>query len=58
MWTHGVPVDEQSKQQPINTASMPFFYKWPAVMASSQVRILASSPNNKAHIGKPAKPPP
>ena len=35
MWTHGVPVDEQSKQQPINTASMPFFYKWLAVMASS-----------------------
>jgi len=27
MWTHGVPVDEQSKQQPLNTASMPFIYK-------------------------------
>jgi hypothetical protein len=38
MWTHGVPVDEQLKQQPLNTASMPFIYKWLAVMASSQVR--------------------
>jgi len=44
MWTHGVPVDEQLKQQPLNTASMPFIYKWLVVMASSQVRILACSP--------------
>jgi tRNA-splicing ligase RtcB (3'-phosphate/5'-hydroxy nucleic acid ligase) len=27
MWTHRVPVDEQSKQRPLNTASMPFIYK-------------------------------
>jgi tRNA-splicing ligase RtcB len=32
MWTRGVPVDEQSKQQLLNTASMPFIYKWLAVM--------------------------
>lgn len=32
MWTRGVPVDEGSKQQLLNTASMPFIYKWLAVM--------------------------
>lgn len=32
MWTKGVPVDEASKQQLFNTASMPFIYKWMAVM--------------------------
>src|SRR5215468_4262350 len=32
MWTRGVPVDGQSKQQLLNTASMPFIYKWLAVM--------------------------
>ena len=32
MWTRGVPVDEASKRQLINTASMPFIYRWLAVM--------------------------
>jgi len=32
MWTRGVPVDEPSKRQLLNTASMPFIYKWMAVM--------------------------
>jgi tRNA-splicing ligase RtcB (3'-phosphate/5'-hydroxy nucleic acid ligase) len=32
MWTRGVPVDEASKKQLANTASMPFIYKWLAVM--------------------------
>ena len=32
MWTRGVPVDEGSKRQLLNTASMPFIYKWLAVM--------------------------
>ncbi|MGE0241670.1 MAG: RtcB family protein [Parvibaculaceae bacterium] len=32
MWTKGVPVDEASQQQLLNTASMPFIYKWMAVM--------------------------
>jgi tRNA-splicing ligase RtcB len=32
MWTRGVPVDEPSKHQLLNTASMPFIYKWMAVM--------------------------
>lgn len=32
MWTRGVPVDESSKRQILNTASMPFIYKWMAVM--------------------------
>jgi tRNA-splicing ligase RtcB (3'-phosphate/5'-hydroxy nucleic acid ligase) len=32
MWRRGVPVDEGSKQQLLNTASMPFIYKWLAVM--------------------------
>jgi tRNA-splicing ligase RtcB (3'-phosphate/5'-hydroxy nucleic acid ligase) len=32
MWTRGVPVDEGSKAQLQNTASMPFIYKWLAVM--------------------------
>ncbi|MBC8050650.1 MAG: RtcB family protein [Chitinophagales bacterium] len=32
MWTRGVPLDEPSRQQLLNTASMPFIYKWLAVM--------------------------
>lgn len=32
MWTRGVPVDEASKEQLLNTARMPFIYKWLAVM--------------------------
>ena len=32
MWTRGVPVDESSRQQLLNTARMPFIYKWLAVM--------------------------
>ncbi len=32
MWTRGVPVDEGSRRQLLNTASMPFIYKWLAVM--------------------------
>ncbi len=32
MWTRGVPVDENSRQQLLNTAQMPFIYKWLAVM--------------------------
>jgi tRNA-splicing ligase RtcB len=32
MWTRGVPVDESSKRQLLNTASMPFIYRWLAVM--------------------------
>lgn len=32
MWTRGVPVDEASQRQLLNTATMPFIYKWMAVM--------------------------
>ncbi len=32
MWTRGVPVDEASKRQLLNTATLPFIYKWLAVM--------------------------
>ncbi|MGO9486855.1 MAG: RtcB family protein [Rhodomicrobium sp.] len=32
MWTRGVPVDEGSKRQLLNTATLPFIYKWLAVM--------------------------
>ena len=32
MWTRGVPVDEASKRQLLNTATMPFIHKWMAVM--------------------------
>jgi tRNA-splicing ligase RtcB len=32
MWTRGVPVDEGSKRQLLNTASLPFIYRWLAVM--------------------------
>jgi tRNA-splicing ligase RtcB len=32
MWTRGVPVDERSKEQLLKTASLPFIYKWLAVM--------------------------
>lgn len=32
MWTRGVPVDEPSKRQLLNTAKLPFIYKWLAVM--------------------------
>lgn len=32
MWTRGVTVDDKSKQQLLQTAQMPFIYKWMAVM--------------------------
>ncbi|WP_184034779.1 RtcB family protein [Chitinivorax tropicus] len=32
MWTEGVPVEDDARQQLINTAKMPFIYKWLAVM--------------------------
>ena len=32
MWTQGVPVEEAAKHQLINAASLPFIYKWLAVM--------------------------
>lgn len=32
MWTNGVPVDEPSQRQLLQTAQMPFIYKWMAVM--------------------------
>ncbi len=32
MWTNGVLVDDNSKQQLLQTAQMPFIYKWMAVM--------------------------
>ncbi|HEO65126.1 MAG TPA: RtcB family protein [Spirochaetes bacterium] len=31
-WTKGVPFDDNSKQQVMNTAQLPFIYKWIAVM--------------------------
>jgi tRNA-splicing ligase RtcB len=31
-WTRGVPVEEAAKQQLLNIASMPFIYRWVAVM--------------------------
>lgn len=32
MWTNGVLVDDNSKRQLLQTAQMPFIYKWMAVM--------------------------
>ena len=32
LWTQGVPVEDQARQQLINTSKMPFIYKWMAVM--------------------------
>ncbi|WP_137937718.1 RtcB family protein [Chitinivorax sp. B] len=32
MWTEGVPVEEDARKQLINTAKMPFIFKWLAVM--------------------------
>ena len=32
MWTRGVPVEEQSQNQLLKTAQLPFIYKWLAVM--------------------------
>lgn len=37
MWTKGVPVDEQAKEQLIKTASLPFIHKWLAVMPDVHV---------------------
>ncbi|MES2208176.1 MAG: RtcB family protein [Pseudomonadota bacterium] len=37
MWTQGVPVDEKAKDQLIKTASMPFIFKWLAVMPDVHV---------------------
>lgn len=32
LWTQGVPVEDQAREQLINTSKMPFIYKWMAVM--------------------------
>jgi len=32
LWTDGVPVEEQAREQLIKTSQMPFIYKWMAVM--------------------------
>lgn len=32
MWTHGVPVEPEARQQLLNTAKMPFIFKHLAVM--------------------------
>ena len=32
LWTQGVPVEDQAREQLINTSQMPFIYKWMAVM--------------------------
>lgn len=32
LWTQGVPVEDQAREQLINTSRMPFIYKWMAVM--------------------------
>lgn len=32
MWTRGVPIEEDAKKQLLNMASLPFIYKWLAVM--------------------------
>ena len=37
MWTHGVPVDEQAKQQLANIARMPFVHSHLAVMPDVHV---------------------
>lgn len=37
MWTKGVPVGEEAKQQLANTARMPFVFKWLAVMPDVHV---------------------
>lgn len=42
MWTQGVPVDEKAKEQLLNTAKMPFIYKWLAVMPDVHVGLGAT----------------
>src|SRR5262245_58253152 len=37
MWTQGVLVEDEAKQQLRNTAKMPFIYKWLAVMPDVHV---------------------
>lgn len=37
MWTQGVPVEDEAKQQLTNTAKMPFIHKWIAVMPDVHV---------------------
>ncbi len=39
MWTKGVLVDDNSKQQLLQTAQMPFIYKWMAVMPDATLRF-------------------
>ena len=31
-WTRGVPLEDEAKQQLLNIASLPFIYRWIAVM--------------------------
>src|SRR5690349_12159911 len=37
MWTEGVPVEPEARQQLVNTAKMPFIYKHIAVMADGRL---------------------
>jgi tRNA-splicing ligase RtcB len=42
MWTEGVPVEEEAKNQILNVAKMPFLYKWVAVMPDVHVGMGAT----------------
>ena len=37
MWTHGVPIEDEAKQQLMDTAQMPFVHKWLAAMPDVHV---------------------
>ena len=39
MWTKGVPVEDDARQQLINTAKMPFIFKHIAVMMYIWVKV-------------------
>src|SRR5919197_832981 len=42
MWTHGVPVEDEAKQQLANTARMPFIFRHVAAMPDVHVGIGAT----------------
>ncbi len=52
MWTRGVPVDEASKKQLANTASMPFIYKWLAVMPDVHLARINAPCHRRGALGR------
>ena len=49
LWTRGVPVESQAKQQLANTARMPFVFRHVAAMPDVHVRHRGDVPEDERH---------